>query len=181
VSAGIHTHGDGFIHIHPFTRSEGGDNATLGRFLGYGGWSASEDSIDLGSDPTHWAGLTADLQKRTWSDGDTCPANTPAAGKKGRVVWSVDCKERTGNPSDIKLEDHQVIAIGFLPKGTKLGVPPNADATPANDQGVNPKPINNKACSSAGPGATPDTSVSTTTAAPATTAPATTAPATSTP
>ena len=77
VGAGAYTmaapHGDGFIHTHPFTRSEGGDNATLGRFLGYGGWGVSEDSIDLGADTTAWAGLPADPGKRTWSDGDTCP------------------------------------------------------------------------------------------------------------
>ena|SRR6266498_5799521 len=177
VRPGIHTHGDGFIHVHPFTSSEGGDNATLGRFLSYGGWGASEDSIDLGTDRAAWAGLSVDPSKRTFSDGDVCPANTEFAGKKGRVVWSVDCKARTGNPSDIKLEDHQVIAFGFLPEGEKLGVPPNADATPANDQGANPKPLNNKACSTAGPGASPTTIATTPTTAPG----ETTAPASSTP
>ena len=41
VRVGIHTHGDGFIHIHPYATDEGGDHATLGRFLNYGGWSVS--------------------------------------------------------------------------------------------------------------------------------------------
>jgi hypothetical protein len=172
VKPGIHTHGDGFIHIHPFTRSEGGDNATLGRFLDYGGWSASEDSLNL------WTGPTKEPAKTSWSDGDTCPAGSKFAEQKGRVVWSIDCKTRSGNPSDVKLRDHQVIALGFLPKGKKLGVPPNASATPAQDQSSQPTPINNKACSSAGPGATE----STTTSAPtATTAATTTAPPSSTP
>jgi hypothetical protein len=181
VSPGIHTHGDGFVHIHPFTRSEGGDNATFGRFLDYGGWSISEDEIDLGDDQTAWPGLSVDPSKRTWTNGDECPASSQFAGKEGRVVWSVDCKARTGNPSDLKLEDHQVIAVGFLPKGEKLGVPPNADAAPSDDGGST-GPIDNKACSTAGPGG------STTTTAPAgtattapTTAPASTAPASSAP
>ncbi len=30
---GIHTHGDGVIHIHPFTLEGAGENATIGNFL----------------------------------------------------------------------------------------------------------------------------------------------------
>jgi len=152
VQPGIHTHGDGFIHTHPFTRSEGGDKATLGRFLDYGGWGVSEDSIDLGEDPTAWEGLAADPGKRTWSDGDTCPPDTPMAGKKGVVKWSVDCKAQEGDPADLKLRDLEVIAIAFLPKGEDIGVPPNASATPAADSGSEPTPLNVEGCSTAGPG-----------------------------
>src|SRR5437870_2026135 len=32
VRAGLHTHGDGFIHIHPFDSVDAGNNATLGQF-----------------------------------------------------------------------------------------------------------------------------------------------------
>lgn len=190
VRPGIHTHGDGFVHTHPFTRSEGGNNATFGRFLRYGGWSVSEDSIDLGSDATKWAGLSVDPSKRTWSDGDKCPAQSKFPGKAGEVKWSVDCKARTGDPSDIKLRDRQVIAVGFLPKQDKLGVPPNAQATPAADQSTGPTPIDNKSCSSVGPGESPTTiagetttvpGASTPSTAPGSTAPGSTAPASSTP
>jgi hypothetical protein len=150
VRVGIHTHGDGFIHTHPFTRSEGGDNATLGRFLGYGGWGVSEDSIDLGSDSAQWAGLSSDPSKRTWSDGDKCPAGSPDAGKKGTVTHSVNCKVEQGNASDVKLEDNQVIALAFLPKGVEIGVPPNATEAPQADQQSTPTPIDNKGCASVG-------------------------------
>lgn len=145
VRPGIHTHGDGFVHAHPFTRSEGGDNATFGKFLDYGGWLASEDSLEL------WVGPAAAPTATSWSNGDTCPADTPHAGKKGTVVWSVDCKARTGNPSEVKLLDQQVIAVGFLPKGEKLDVPPNASATPADD-GSEAGPTDNEGCSTLGPG-----------------------------
>lgn len=164
VKPGIHTHGDGFIHTHPFTRSEGGDHATLGRFLDYGGWSASESELDLGSDQAAWVALAADPSKRTWSDGDKCPAKTPMAGRKGLLTWSVDCQVRHGNPSDYKLEDLHVLALAFLPKGEKIGVPPNAFEAPAADSGANPKAFNVKTCSTAGPGGV----------APTTTVPATT-------
>ena len=36
--AGLHSHGDGLMHIHPFTEDEAGDAATVGRFFDYGGW-----------------------------------------------------------------------------------------------------------------------------------------------
>ncbi|HEY8217433.1 MAG TPA: hypothetical protein VIH82_09885 [Acidimicrobiia bacterium] len=150
VRVGIHTHGDGFIHIHPFTKSEGGDHATLGRFLTYGGWDASEDSLSL------WTGPASASNAKQLSDGDKCPAGTPFAGKTGVVKWSVDCAARQGNPSDFKPSDGDVIALAFLPKGEKIGVPPNASAAPSNDGGSN-APLNNKGCSTAGPGGTTST------------------------
>lgn len=152
VRVGIHTHGDGFMHIHPFTKSEGGDNATLGRFLTYGGWSASEDSLSL------WAGPQSAPDATRFSDGDKCPEGTKYAGKQGVVKWSVDCKNREGNPSDYKPADGDVIALAFVPKGTEIGVPPNSSAAPSNDGGSD-TPINNKGCRTAGPGATTTTTV----------------------
>ena len=174
VRAGIHTHGDGFIHTHPFTRSEGGDNATLGKFLGYGGWGASESEIDLGSDRAAWAGLAADPAKRTWSDGDKCPKGTPDAGKNGVVSWSVDCLTRHGNPSDYKLADLHVVALAFLPKGKDIGVPPNAFQTPKADSGSKPKAFSVKSCTTAGPGGAIPTTTSSTTPAATTTTPSST-------
>lgn len=151
VTPGIHTHGDGFIHIHPFTRSEGGNKATLGRFLDYGGWGVSSDSIDLGENQRAWVGLPADPGKRSWSNGDKCPPGTPMAGRTGVLQWSLDCEDETGNPSDLKLQDLEVIAIAFLPKQEPIGVPPNANATPADD-GTTPPAFDVKGCTTAGPG-----------------------------
>ena len=146
VRIGIHTHGDGFIHTHPFTSSEGGTNATFGRFLSYGGWSASEDSLSL------WEGPATDPGKTDFSNGDKCPPGTLYAGQAGVVKYSVNCKNQFRNPSDVRLTDGEVIAIGFVPKSYSLGVPPNTTATPANDGG-NPKAINTSGCRTAGPGA----------------------------
>jgi hypothetical protein len=147
VRVGIHTHGDGFMHIHPFTKSEGGDNATFGRFLSYGGWSASEGSLSL------WTGPTFAPGTKSWSDGDKCPAGSPFAGKAGVVKWSVDCVAKTGNPSDLKLKDGEVVAVAFLPRSEDIGVPPNATAAPANDGGTTTA-LSAKGCSTAGPGGT---------------------------
>lgn len=153
VRSGIHTHGDGFIHIHPFTASEGGNNATLDRFLTYGGWSASETALDL------WSGPASDPTQTAWSNGDECPPGTPFAGRKGVVKWSFDCKAKKGNPSSSKLQDQGVYALAFLPKNESIGVPPNATATPADD-GSGATPLDSPGCSTAGPGESATTTTS---------------------
>jgi hypothetical protein len=131
IRPGIHTHGDGFVHIHPFTSSESGDNATLGKFFEYGGWSVSDSSFEV------WSGPSAQAAKTEWSNGDRCPSASgqPGEGKPGRLVFEVNCKAVSGNPADHKLADQEVVAIGFLPKGTKLGAPPNAASAPSDDGG----------------------------------------------
>lgn len=159
VAAGLHTHGDGFIHIHPRTRSESGEHATLGEFMTFGGWGVSSSSLDLGTDAAAWAGLKVDPSKRTWSNGDKCPKSTPDAGKPGVLKWSVDCIAKKGNPSDYRLQDLQVVALAFIPKSQSIPTPPNATATPQQDQkNVSPKALNIKTCTTAGPGGTITTS-----------------------
>ncbi len=124
ANAGIHSHGDGLIHTHPFVTSEQGANATLGHYLGNGGWSVSSDSFDNSSGYT-WAGPSGDPNNRSWTNGDTCTFGDDK-GQKGELVWSVDGKIQKGNPADYKLQDGATIAIGFLPKGAELGFPPQA-------------------------------------------------------
>ncbi len=154
VRVGVHTHGDGFLHIHPFTSSEGGTNATFGRFLTYGGWSASQDSLSL------WTGPASDPTKIDYTNGDKCPPGTVFGGQTGVVKYSIDCKEKSGNPSDARLKDESVITIGFVPKSESLGVPPNANATPANDGG-NTTALNTAGCRAADPGASNTTATTT--------------------
>jgi hypothetical protein len=141
VRAGIHTHGDGFVHIHPFTSAEGGVHATLGEFLTYGGWSATNDSLKL------WAGPPADRTKTTWKNGDRCPdaSGQPGKGEPGKVVFEVNCKVETSNPSDWALRDQQILAIGFVAKGDSMPTPPNAQSAPSND-GSPTGAFNQKSC-----------------------------------
>jgi hypothetical protein len=118
---GLHTHGDGLIHTEPVSTVDEGNNATLGRFASYGGWSVSSDSID------GWAGPAGKPDQKSWSNGDTCPFGK-YKGQKGQIAWAVDGKTRAGNPSDYRQQDGRTIAIGFLPKGVKLPFPPDACA-----------------------------------------------------
>jgi hypothetical protein len=114
INAGIHSHGDGLIHIHPYSSSEGGDNATVGRFFDSGGWHVDADSINL-VDGYQWS------ENTNYQNGDEC-----SNGKPGRIVWSVNGERREGNPADYKPQQGDVIAIGFLTEGQKLGTPPSA-------------------------------------------------------
>jgi hypothetical protein len=127
IRVGIHSHGDGLIHIHPFNSSESGDNATLGKFLEYGGWSASSSSLDL------WPGPDGNAVKE--KNGDTCKL-ADGSEKKGTLTWYVNGKKQSGDPSGYHPKDRQQIALVFAPAGTKLadlGTPPNSQRVPTDE------------------------------------------------
>ena len=68
---GVHTHSDGFIHIHPMEPDEEGPGASLSRFFEYGGGALTHDRLQVpGSSSVH-------------NIGDTCPDGTPGTIK----VW----------------------------------------------------------------------------------------------
>jgi hypothetical protein len=104
--AGIHSHGDGLIHIHPFVADEEGDNATIGLFFEYGGWEVDEEHLKL------WGGLEE-------TNGATCPD-----GRAAKVRWAVNGEEQSGNPSDYQPKDQDQITIAFLPDGDAIPAPP---------------------------------------------------------
>jgi hypothetical protein len=45
--SGIHTHGDGLFHIHPFTDGNAGESATIGAFLETPGIELSDDELRI--------------------------------------------------------------------------------------------------------------------------------------
>ncbi len=138
VYAGLHTHelangqSDGVIHMEPSTTDESGRNATVGKWMEYGGWKLSKTSMSL------WPG--ADGKPIKEKNGDKC------ANKVGELRWATGefkegkttkLTERTGNPSDYKLYDQNVIAVYFEPKGAnldKLGKVPSEANLPTATQ-----------------------------------------------
>jgi hypothetical protein len=116
VQAGIHSHGDGLIHIHPYSSAEAGDNATVGKFFDFGGWNVSETGLSV------WDGVDVD-------NGDPCEE---LGGEPGMVRWSLNGVEQTGNVADHKPEcddpcvpeSYERILIAFLPEGEELPAPP---------------------------------------------------------
>jgi hypothetical protein len=173
VNAGLHSHGDGLIHTHPFVVAEEGDNATVDKFFDYGGWELSSDSIDLGGANdahTQWKGPASAPKQTSWSNGDVCPFGE-YEGQKVQLTWAVDGKQRTGNPADYQQQDGETLAVYLLPKGAEMPFPDQACASFANITDQSGALLSkNSPCRS-----------QTTTTAPATSAPATSAPATSTP
>jgi hypothetical protein len=109
--AGIHTHGDGFIHIHPFSSDETGDNATVGTFLEFAGFDMSDDSWEL------WQGDPA-------QNGDAC-----ADGRPGELRWAVNGEEQDGDPSDFKPDDGDQIVVALIPEGDDVPAPQNLQQT----------------------------------------------------
>jgi hypothetical protein len=128
ANVGIHSHADGLIHTHPFVVGEEGNNATVGKFFGYGGWGLSSDSIDLGganAAHTQWAGPKSAPTDTSWSNGDVCPFGK-YKGQKVQLTWAVDGKQRTGNPADYHQQDGTTLAIYMLPKGAEMPFPTQA-------------------------------------------------------
>ncbi len=67
VRAGIHSHGDGLIHLHPFSSDEAGERATLRTFLEFGGW-IDGDGLSLWA-PTGACGPAVDPVIQYFVDG----------------------------------------------------------------------------------------------------------------
>ena len=84
ATPGIHTHGDGLIHTHPFVNAEEGNNATLGKFFSYGGWGrlVRLDRLAGATPPSRRPEVRS--EKTTWSNGDTCPFGQ-VQGQEGRA------------------------------------------------------------------------------------------------
>jgi len=73
---GIHTHGDGVVHIHPFSASAAGENARLGEFLETAGVKLTNDTLEIGDDKWEEGkdecdGKEAELVVAKWQDVET--------------------------------------------------------------------------------------------------------------
>ncbi len=128
VAAGIHSHGDGLIHFHPFASDEGND-PTIGRFMDYGGWKLSSGAFTVWDDETH-------------GTGQAC-----ATGGTGRVQWVVGkygepwpTPARRGDPADYRPKNGDIVATYFLPDGSPLPEPPDAQAALSNIQDLGGAP-----------------------------------------
>ena len=169
---GIRTDGDGVIQIIPTTAEDAGNNATLARFVQtYPKLVLTSSKLGIPGSPTY-------------TNGEKCPKGTPQAGDAGSVtifVWSSFTGPGSStpvtytDPSAIKLEDGQLITVGFVKSGA-AAIKPTATVIEAL--------LNDRSASATGSTTTPSTATSTpaasTTIAPATTAPTTTAPKAST-
>jgi hypothetical protein len=107
---GLHTHGDGVIHIEPQDPVlDTGKNANLGRFVsGYPGLELSKTSLTV--------------LNQTWTNGEP-----KCDGKPGEISVVSNGKTYTppNNPSSLRIPKNGWITIAFVPKGTNVPPPPN--------------------------------------------------------
>lgn len=135
---GIHGHGDGIVHVHPFTSLAGGDRARLGLYFDALQVDVTDSKIDIGivdaveEGEDDCDGEPATVQMKVW--------DTRAESDPGRIV--------TGDPGDLRLRDNQLITVAFVPEGTDIPRPeseptldnlsdvPSASTTPPADAGT---------------------------------------------
>jgi len=127
---GIHTHGDGIVHIHPFVSRAAGKNARLGVYFDTVDVDVSSTKLDLPDQDARnngdeCDGQAANVQVKTWPNRD--PATEG-------VVYK-------GDPGDIRLEDNQLITVAFVPDGTDIPRPPSEPTLDnLSDLGTTPVP-----------------------------------------
>lgn len=115
---GIHTHGDGIIHVHPFTNASSGENATLGQFFDAAGVTIDDEQISVGD--------------TTVKEGeDTCGADEKpgvvqvAVWENAREAGSTDPEIITEDIRDIRFtNDSMAFTIAFAPEGADIAPPP---------------------------------------------------------
>ena len=127
-NGGTHTHGDGLIHIHPFSSARTGQNATLGNFLDDAGavlgneGGIDDDELRIPGDETYTEGDDScdDL------DGD--PILQVAVWKTAQAA--VDEKEPdivTESLDAVRFSaDGMAFTIAFVPEGAEIPPPPTA-------------------------------------------------------
>ncbi len=103
--SGVHTHGDGIMHIHPFQSFEEGAGSRMVKWFEYGGGVLTQtDMREPGTSVTH-------------HNNDTCPEGTPDAGKQGVLQVFVN-SAKLDNWSRYIPHDGDQIKIVFGPANT---------------------------------------------------------------
>jgi hypothetical protein len=112
---GIHTHGDGLIHIHPFADSAAGRKATMGIFLDQVGISMTNEQLILPSGGTYTEGTTkceggkdGQLQLAKWDH-----ASDAAKGAKPNQIF-------TEGFDKVRLGANESFVIAFMPSGSTI-------------------------------------------------------------
>jgi hypothetical protein len=130
---GIHTHGDGLIHIHPFTDSVAGRKATLGVFLDQVGVSMTNEKLTLPTGQTYTEGVTkcqggkdGQLQVAKWND-----VNDAAQGKKPNEIF-------TSGFDQIRLGASNAFTIAFMPPGSTIPAKSDVATRVANVSDLQP-------------------------------------------
>lgn len=122
---GIHTHGDGVIHIHPFVSGAAGANAKLSVLEDAVGLQITEDELAIPAGETYKAGdMCGDkpgiIQVARWAS-----ASDATAGEQPTEIITEDF-------GDIRFRaDREALTIAFAPAGADI---PPPESIPTLDQ-----------------------------------------------
>jgi len=121
-AAGIHTHGDNVIHIHPFQSSVAGRKATLDKFMSQVGVVLTDESLSLPSGQVFTEG-------RTKCEGGTDGIVEVAVWDKASDATNGSKPNNviTSDVGDVHLENGQALTIAFMPEGQ--GIPADKNIT----------------------------------------------------
>jgi len=106
---GLHSHGDGLMHIHPFSTAYTGDRATIAAWGETVGLELTSTSIDAGVVQVE--------------NGDDC-ADGP--GTVQVMKWDSIADEEgelLEDPADYAMQDGEIITIAFVAEGTEIPKP----------------------------------------------------------
>jgi hypothetical protein len=166
---GIHTHGDGVIHIHPFVTRAAGKGANLGRFFNQVGMKVTNTSITMPNKKTYKAGQTTCNGKPAKVEVAFWKVGLKASGEKPDKIYTSDFNKIRF------LENYEAFTLTFLPKGGKPTAPstaPNLVELGAADGGGTVTSTSGAPSGATTPPTTTPTSAVTPTQPPSTTAPA---------
>lgn len=138
--AGIHTHGDGVVHVHPFTDAAGGRNARLHYFFEDVGLEASDDKITF-PDGTVW-----DEDEKRCGEGDDAEPGQIVVARWNNAQDAADGEKPseliTEDFGDIRFRaDREYFTLAFLPEDQldEIPVRPDVVATLNNLSDVPPE------------------------------------------
>lgn len=156
-TTGLHTHGDGVAHVHPFNGAAAGNNATLAKWGEATGLSFSSTGFTLNG--------------TTYDDGFDCNGQPATVSL---YVWPAD--DTTAQPEIVSAseigkfrfsEDRLAITLAVVPDGTEVPRPPSV---PELDQLTDVAGATSTTTAAPPSGATDSTVAATSTTATSTTA-----------
>lgn len=110
---GVHSHGDGIIHVHPFVASAAGARSTFNRYA---------EAVKAKLEANRFAWPEGDGKKKEeHKTGDKC------GEQEAEVKAFYDGKPHEGDPGEIRFTDRGKLVLAFVPKGTtyeQIGDPP---------------------------------------------------------
>jgi len=100
---GIHSHGDGLIHVEPSAPGSAGAKATFRRF-------EEAQGLEITSTSLRWREETVPVEAEV-SDG--------CSGAEAEIVTFVNGRRTPGPPGPVRLRDGQEIVVALVPIGTQ--------------------------------------------------------------